>query len=412
MGQSPLNMTESDVLIIGAGPAGSTLAYWLAKAGLATRILDRASGPQFKVGESLLPEGIRLCREMGLGEALESGPFLPKFGAQFILSEDGASDRFDFGEALRAERCGHAYQVKRVDFDSLLQQHAQDAGAELCWDVNVRRVDPEGHGHVSAWDAAGQEHRARYLVDASGLAHLVARQLGQAEALDGLRKVSIFSHFDGIPREEGKRGSDIRILWTPSGWFWVIPFQDGTTSIGVVGDPDVVAEAGADDQQRFDALAAQSDVHRSVFSARRQLAPVQRKADYSFRTGAKTGARFLLLGDAAGFIDPIFSTGVYLAQQGAFLARDAILPALTRGELPGAPARAHFTERIELATRRYLSLVHMFYDQKFMDDIIRSRRRENTRRALTSVLAGDIFDEDNTLLRMGMLDAQAPGSAS
>jgi flavin-dependent dehydrogenase len=398
-------MTDSDVLIIGAGPAGCTLAYWLASAGISTRILDRASGPVFKIGESLLPEGVRLCREMGLGAALDSGPFLPKFGAQFILSEDGVSDRFDFSEALRAERGDYAYQVKRVDFDALLQEHAQAAGAELRWNVNVRSVDLEQRGHVSAWDSEGGEHRARYLVDASGLAHLVARQLGAAEAIEDLRKVSIFSHFEAVPREEGPRESDIRVLWTAGGWFWVIPFADGTTSVGVVGDPEVIAAAGADDQERFDALAAQSEVHRAVLGQRRQLAPVQRKADYSFRTTARTGRRYLLLGDAGGFLDPIFSTGVYLAQKGAFMARDAILPALSRGELPGEPERAHFTELIEQATDRYLSLVQMFYDEKFMDDVIRSRRRKNTRRALTSILAGDIFDEANTLLRMGMLDS-------
>jgi flavin-dependent dehydrogenase len=398
-------MTEADVLILGAGPAGSTLAYWLASAGLATTILDRASGPEFKVGESLLPEGVRLCHEMGLAEALATGPFLPKHGAQFILSADGVGDRFDFREALRAERCNHAYQVKRRDFDGLLQEHARGAGAELLWNVNVRRVELDADNHVSAWDIDGAEHRARYLVDATGLAHLVARQERAFEPLDGLKKVSILSHFEGIPHQEGERAGDIRILWTPSGWFWVIPFLDGTTSVGVVGDPDVVAAAGGDDQARFDALAGQSETHRAVLGERRQLAPVQRRADYSFRSKAKTGPRHLLLGDAGGFIDPIFSTGVYLAQQGAFLARDAILPALSRGELPGAAQRAHFAERIELATSRYLALVRMFYDQEFMDDIIRSRRRRQTRCALTSLLAGDIFDEGNTLLRMGMLGA-------
>jgi flavin-dependent dehydrogenase len=215
-------------------------------------------------------------------------------------------------------------------------------------------------------------------------------------------RIAMFSHFEGVPRDDGARAGDIVILWTEQGWFWVIPFQDGTTSVGVVGDPETIQAAGADDQERFDNLCAQSDVHRRYLAERRQLEPLRRHADYSFACHAKSGDRFLLLGDASGFVDPIFSTGVFLAQMGAFAASDVIAPALLAGELPGMSVRREFENKLGLGMRRYLALVQRFYDGRFMDDMVRARRRVQTQKALTSVLAGDIFDEDNPLIRMGV----------
>jgi len=393
---------EVDVLIIGAGPAGSTLGYLLASQGVSTAIVDRAAGPEFKIGESLLPEGVRLCREMGLGEALERGPYLEKFGAQFILGDDGASDRFCFDEALRPERGMSAYQVKRKDFDALLQGHAEGAGVRIDWNTKVHEVDFGADDHVAV-RAGGDTYAARYVVDASGLSQVVARQRGESEPRADLQRVALFSHFEGVPRDEGERAGDIRVIWTEQGWFWVIPFQDGTTSVGVVGDPESLRVAGQDAQESFDALAGQGPVHRALLAERKQLFPVRRMANYASKVEHKTGERYLLLGDASGFLDPIFSTGAFFAQASAFLARDAILPALAAGYLPDQAARSGYEEKIDLAVRRYKSLIQMFYDRKFMDDVIRSRRRENIRRALTSLLAGDVFHEENPLLRMGVV---------
>jgi len=399
-------MPDTDVLVIGAGPAGSTLAYLLAKDGLAVTIVDKAKGAEFKIGESLLPEGVRLCRELGLGEALRDGPFLEKHAAQFILSEDGVSDRFEFAHSLRPERGTSAYQVKREDFDALLHRHAEGAGAWFRWGFTVRGVELEGES-VVALAADGERVTARFLVDASGLAHVTARRLGSWEPLPELRKTALFSHFAGIPREVGEREGDIRIVWTPTGWFWVIPFADGTTSVGVVGDPDVIRAAGSDDEERFDALCRQSAVHRSILDGREPLRPLERRSDYSFANTRKSGERFLAVGDAGGFLDPIFSTGVFFAQAGAFLAFEAIAPALRAGSLPDEAARRGYEEKVELAVRRYRALVGKFYDRAFMDDVVRSRRREQTRAALTSLLAGDVFHEDNPILRMGLLDGGA-----
>jgi flavin-dependent dehydrogenase len=328
---------------------------------------------------------------------------MPKHGAQFVLSVDGARDRFAFADALRADRCASAYQVKRQEFDAMLQANAVAHGATLRWDFRVRAVCLDAADHIAVVGDDGEQLRARYLVDATGQAHVLARQLGLRQPISGLKRVALYSHFAGVPREAGERAGDIIILWNPTGWFWIIPFKDGTTSIGMVGDPVVLRDAGADDQERFDNLCAQTAVHQRSLGERQQLLPLQRHADYSFSCTARSGDRFVILGDAAGFIDPIFSTGVYLAQQGAWLAADAILPALSEGRLPGGAARRAYENQLDLAMRRYKALVMQFYDGDFMDSVVRARRREHARRALTSVLAGDVLDEDNPLLRMGML---------
>ena len=155
---------------------------------------------------------------------------------------------------------------------------------------------------------------------------------------------------------------DIIILWREDGWFWVIPFADGTTSVGVVGDPATIQAAGTTEQERFDRLCAQTDVHRSYFGERRQLDPLRRHADYSFACRAKIGDRFLLMGDASGFIDPIFSTGVFIAQMTAFEARDVISPVIREDILPDAEVRRAFENKLGVATRRYLTLIQQFYD--------------------------------------------------
>ncbi|MCA8958787.1 MAG: tryptophan 7-halogenase [Planctomycetes bacterium] len=392
----------ADVLVVGAGPAGATLGYLLASAGLDTVVVDRADGPTVKVGESLLPEGVRLCKKMGLASELASGRFMPKHGAQFVLSSDGVRDRFVFAEALRASGAEIAYQVKRLDFDDMLVRHAESAGARVRWGFAVREVDLGSESEVGVRTAEGEHLRARYLVDASGQAHVLARQLGLRQPMSELRKVAMWSHFDGIPRDAGDAAGDITVLWSESGWFWLIPFPDGSTSVGVVGDPTVLDAAGGSDQERFDTLSAATPVHREFLAGRRQLAPIRRHADYSYRCGTTTGERFLLIGDASGFIDPIFSTGVFLAQSGAFRAAEMLVPPLSCGQLPDGEARRAFENHLNLGVRRYLGLVHRFYDGEFMNGVIRSRRRGQVRRALTSVLSGDVYDEANPLLRMGV----------
>jgi flavin-dependent dehydrogenase len=393
---------DADTIVLGAGPAGSTVARLLAADGISVLLLDRAAAPVFKVGESLLPEGVSLCRRMGMGRHLEEAGFLGKYGAHFILTEDGTEERFDFlGEA--DDRTPPAYEVKRVEFDALLARFAAEGGARLLRGFDVEHVDVDAGPGVAVTSRDGRKLTARFLVDATGPAGLLGQRLSLRDPLPGLRKAAIFSHFADVPRASGRKAGDIIILHSDVGWHWVIPFSDGTTSVGIVGEPDFLRSMGADDQQRFDRICERTETHRRLLGKRRQLMPIHRRADYSFRCRTFSGERFLLVGDAAGFVDPIFSNGVFLAQKSAFLAHDCLGPALKAGTLPGAAERARYEKDLRVGLDRFVTLVRQFYDDTFAHNIVRTRERPALKVALTGLLAGGVWDEDNVWIRMGVV---------
>ena len=395
-------MPDHDVVILGAGPTGTTAARLLTQRGIGVTVFDREAGPTFKIGESLLPEGIRLCHQLGLEEQLHEAGFVVKNGARFILTNDGAEDRFDFQDAWRADRCSFAYQVKRQEFDALLARHAESGGADIQWSTHVRDVEFRT-SDILITLGDGRQCTTRYIADATGPAHFLAKRFNLRRPNPTLRKVSLFTHCAGIPRASGRAEGDITILWSESGWFWVIPFSDGITSVGLIGDQDIVDAAGKSDQERFDNLCSQSASHKSLFDDQEQLMPVQRRANWAYRCDPIAGENFVLLGDAAGFIDPVFSTGVYLGQQGAFFFDEFLGPALAAGDSPSAEDRENFNRRMRTALDRFQQFVNQFYDSSFVDNIIRSRKRAGLRQSITSLLAGDVFYEDNPMLRMGII---------
>jgi flavin-dependent dehydrogenase len=392
---------EYDVLIVGAGPAGCTLAYLLADAGRRVLVVDRTDGPSFKVGESLLPAGVHLCHQMGLKTALEEGGFKPKLGARFVLSETGDTRRYPFSGALRDDFGSLAYQVKRLDFDTLLYRHARDVGAEFLWGGQVTAVDLEGESGVSVKLADGERVAARFLADGTGQVHLLARHLGLHRLVPGLDKVAMFAHFENVP--PGYDDGDIIAIWNTDYWVWVIPFADGTTSIGVVGDPRFIRAAGSTDQERFDALCSATGSHRRSLEGRRALLPLQRRADFSYECETVAGPRHVLIGDAAGFVDPIFSTGVFLAQKSAFLAAEALLPALAEQRELSEHERAVYTETLLCGVKRFMALVKGSYENRFIETAVGLKGRPGIRRAFTSLLAGDVFDDENPIITMGVL---------
>lgn len=397
---------DYDVVVVGAGPGGSTCARRLAERGHAVLVVDRASGSGFKVGESLLPEGVRLCHELGLADALAAGDFQPKHAARFVLEECGSQGRYPFADALRAERGSLAYQVQRERFDALLVRHAEAGGAEVRWGLQVVAVNLEADGVQVRFSRDDGDVRARFVVDATGQGQLLARARGLRRPLEGLGKMALYSHFAGLPRGDGDEAGDITVIWGEDSWTWIIPFADGTTSVGVVGEPQCVRAAGATDDERFEALCNRSASHRDLLAGRERLRPLQRAADFSYECSELAGERFLLVGDAAGFIDPIFSTGVFLAQTSAFRAAADLNTALVAGRVLTREEQTAYTADLHRAVRRFLSLVRNSYRHGFIQRAIRSRNRPGMRRAFISLLAGDVFDEDNPLIGMGFLERE------
>jgi len=394
---------DADVIVVGAGPAGCTLAYLLAARGRDVLVLDKEAGPIFKIGESLLPAGVHLCHEMGLKEALEQGGFMPKWAARFVLSDTGDEERFPFSDALRVKAGARAYQVKRRDFDDLLHRHARSAGARYHWGARVAGVDLATAEGPIVRLTDGETLSARFVVDATGQGHFLARELGLRRPIPGLAKTALFAHFERVRRHAGIEEGDITVLWNSEYWTWIIPFTDGTTSVGVVGNPDRIRAAGANDDERFAALCSATEHHRRFLAERVQLFELQRRADFSYQCTQLAGPRFVLIGDAASFIDPLFSTGVFLAQQGAFLAERMLSAALEESRALSEAEQQDYTTTMQTAIRRFLALVQGSYDHGFIETAVRGRRRPGMRRAFISLLAGDVLDEENPLIGMGFL---------
>jgi flavin-dependent dehydrogenase len=388
-------MLERDVVILGGGPGGSTLASCLAKRGRNALLLERDKFPRFHIGESLLPHSCEVFRELGLTDALDER-FIRKYGARFHDSAK-RTVRYDFSEAFEPG-FDFSYQVPRADFDHLLLQHAVKLGAEVReeWEatdvlfegdraVGVR-AEPRGRASESI------EIRARVVVDATGRDALLASRHRRKAKVPGLDKTALFTHYRGVPRAEGKEAGDIHIVVFEHGWFWMIPFRDGTTSIGAVCSSEYLKtrKPGESLDELYLRTAALSPVISEATAGAERLRPAAALADFSYRIDQLAGDGWLFVGDAAGFLDPLFSTGAHLAIKGAQLAAEAIDAALHEGP----PTREHFAEyerQVRSAVDLFLGIVQGFYRGPVQDAIFDTKQRAILRRLITSILSGDVF---------------------
>jgi flavin-dependent dehydrogenase len=394
-----------DVLIVGGGPAGATLATLLARHGRGVLVLERDTFPRFHIGESLLPGSLAVLEEMGVLAEVEAR-FIRKYGAVFIDGETGVEARFSFDQALRTPH-HHAYQVPRDAFDDLLLQHAQRSGAEVRqgWDVERLLFDGDRAVGVVARDAEGapREIRARLVVDATGRDALRAHASRDQHKLPRLEDtLAVFAQFRGVPRVEGPLGGDIRIVLTPRCWFWLIPFNDGRTSVGAtLHAPEVVrSRGGATAAATFAALRDGYEPTRRLLADAEPVFPIRAIADYSYRVQTVSGDGWLAVGDSGGFIDPLFSTGIHLAIQGARVALDHIERALDDDDT--SHARWLPVERAQRrAAEIFMGAVQAYYRGELAPLLLDATDRwPYMRRVITSILAGDVYhDEEPRWLR-------------
>jgi len=356
--------------VVGAGPAGCATAAYLARAGEDVLLLDRDRTPRVAVGESLLPLAAEVNEDLGVS----MDGFLVKRGAVFARGTEHT--RFDFSEALRP-RWPHAWQCPRDDLDTRLRAAADRAGAHLRI-TRVRAIDPDGAVHTDDGDL-----RAEVVVDAAGRGQLLARALGLHRGYPDLRHAARTAWFTGVRRLEGEQEGDIVIASCDAGWFWVIPFADGTTSVGLVGEGAALAGEGAVER----AAARCGAVAERLHDAER-VEPWRGTSDFTVGAQRLHGPGWALVGDAASFLDPVFSTGVTLAlHSGRWLAE-----ALIDGDLPG------YETRLRDAIEAVLPAIRAFYDGSFLGVALSeaARARGGVRSAVVSLLSGDVFDPDFT----------------
>jgi flavin-dependent dehydrogenase len=377
-----------DALILGAGPAGSTAALALARKGLRALVIDRATFPHFHIGESLLPRNFQLIEDLGLAERAAQLPQTPKYGADFITGHGGDGGSIWFRDGL-VSGSDHAINLERGPFDAMLLDAAREAGAEVIEGVAVRGFPRLSDGDVAVELSDGRTIAGRWLIDASGQSTLVGKHLGLRRVLPHLKKVAYFGHFTNVQRSPGVEGGFIRIVMCEEGWFWLIPLDEERTSIGLVLDAGRAREAGvAPDRMLAWGIERSPLVARWTANAE---SPTNNGiiADFSYRCAPYAGPGYFLVGDAATFVDPIFSTGVCLAMMSAVHAAEEIAGLLAGA--PAKPARRRYIRYVEGSSTAFFRMVDLFYDPAFRDLFMSGQGPLQIHRAIISLLAGEVF---------------------
>jgi flavin-dependent dehydrogenase len=379
---------HSDVIVIGGGPAGSTVATRLAQLGRTVRVFEKERFPRFHIGESLLPCSIPLFEQLGVLPTLDDGRFLKKFAAEFVSADGSLRRRYPFADGILAG-FPSAFEVDRAEFDQVLLEHAEKQGARVEQGAQVLRftTDLERGVEVVVRDANGNERNetAELLVDASGQSALVPSRLGLRRMEAGLRNVAVFSHFEGAVRGSGEAEGDISVVLVNEGWWWVIPLQGTRTSVGLVGRAKTL---GAKPDEAFlAARIADCPYLKERLATATRVAPVRTISDWSYKSRALAGDRWLLVGDAGAFIDPVFSTGVQLGMTAAFDAATQIDAAL-RDRRFERSRFAPYERRVRRLVSTYTTFVKGFYTPEFAELLLHPSDVFSLRAAVTSVLAG------------------------
>jgi len=380
-----------DAVVIGGGPGGSTAASYLAKSGRRVLVLEKEHFPRFHIGESLLPYNRRIFEEIGVLPKLEALGLVKKYGAQFHLGNGSKSLSLCFRNG-RFTKEPIAFQVERSTFDELLLRHAESLGAKVQegWTVLRSRNDSDGV-EVEARNEQGEtvKYRGKFLIDASGRVNFTGNQQGIREMDPKLKKVAIFGHFAGVKVDCGEKMGDTVIIRLENAWFWIIPLSPQKISVGLVMDKDDLQRSSLTPAEIFEQTWRSSLPLRERMSEARLLGQIYATSDFSYKNRTFVGERLLRVGDAAGFMDPIFSSGVFLACYSAKLAADVVDTALERGT-NGARQMAKYDRQVYRAMEFYWDMVRGFYTTPFMEMFMSPRDKFNLPSAITAVLAGEL----------------------
>lgn len=387
-------ISTCDVLVIGGGPAGSTVSAFLAEQGHQVVLLEKAHHPRFHIGESLLPANLPLFERMGIAEQVKAiGMHKP--GAEFVSPNHSWTQRFEFSEAWD-KSMPHAYQVPRAEFDHLLIRNAASKGATVHEGCKVTGVEfhEEGQGAtVTARYDDGHERqwRARFLVDASGRDTFLANRFKIKARNPHHNSSAIYGHFKNAVRNEGAIEGNITVHWFDHGWFWFIPLANGVTSIGMVTWPYHMKTRGQRSLEQFllDNIATTPKLQARL--ARAELVnKVEATGNFSYLSERCQGANYLMLGDAFAFIDPVFSSGVWLAMHSGLVGAETINTCL-REPKKAKVALARFDRVMRHGPRAFSWIIYRMTNPIMRDLFMGPRNIFRVKEALLSVLAGDIF---------------------
>lgn len=387
-----------DVLVIGGGPAGATAAALLAQYGRDVVLLERDAAPRFKIGESLMPATWWIFERLGVIDRLEQSHFVRKHGIQFFARDGRPGQPFYFFEN-DPRPASVTFQVIRSEFDALLLERACELGARVVRGANVKQVLFDGDRAVGArveiLEGDVYEISAKVVVDASGQSSAISRKFDLREIDPLLMNASVFAHFEGAQRDPGvDEGSTLTMLTdNGQGWFWYIPLPDDRVSVGVVGKLDyLIRGRAADPQQLLDEEIARCPALTPRLAGAHQITDAKVLKDFSYVSREIAGDGWVLAGDAWGFLDPIYSTGVYLALRGGAMGADSIEDAFRHDDFSATRLGAH-GPKMRHAINAMRNLVYAFYAPEFSFGRF-LKAFPHHRRTIVEILTGNVFDLD------------------
>lgn len=387
-----------DVIVMGGGPAGSSVASMLAREGRQVILFEKEVFPRHHIGESLMTDTYWTFRRMGLLEKLRDSPFVRKYSVQFANSAGKESRPFYFFEAVHHESAV-TWQVTRAKFDELLINHAADQGATVHQGVLVKQVLFEGDQavgvEVQMQDGSREKFFAKVVVDATGQSAMLSNKFRWRVRDPKLKKAVLYSYWKDVHREPDLNGGATLVLRTEkgsNGWFWYIPLEDGITSVGIVADPEYLVQGRGQDLAKIyqEEIEKCEPCHKRVAKGER-VDKIYSILDYSYRSKHNSGNGFIIIGDAYGFLDPIYSSGVLLALKMAELATDAIHDAFQHDDFSAARLGQYQT-KLDRGIESMRKLVYAFYNEGFsFSGFLRKYPDERTH--IINLLIGDVFKE-------------------
>jgi len=382
-----------DAVVVGGGPAGATLAARLAQLNRHVVLVEREEFPRFHVGESFLPLSCEVFDKLQIREDLDQR-FLKKYGAVFVCSQTGREREYLFSDAL-TPRYEHAYQAQRAPFDALLLERARQLGVEVMQPCKAERVLFDGERAIGLLAHDGRDRitlEAEVIVDSSGRSSLLASRLGGKHRIADLDNTAIFAHFRDVPRRSGQAEGHTHVIIGQEGsWMWLIPLMGNLTSVGVVLPRRQMQQRkrGENIEAFFERMLTECNWLSDTLRDATRTSEVRSAADFSYTVERLAGPGWLCVGDACGFIDPLFSSGAHLAIKGADLAATAIDTAL-RDPTTAATAFSSYEQTIRKASQLFLRMVRNFYDGSFHQLLFAEEQRAVLRRIITSLLSGDV----------------------
>lgn len=386
--------SDPDVLVIGAGPAGAMAAALLAQQGYSVLVMERQHFPRFSIGESLLAYAAQMLLDAGMFDAVLAGDFQFKNGASFAW--EGKHEEFNFADKV-TPGLGFTFQVQRAKFDHILAKEAERFGATVRYGVEITAMTPGAQPKVTCRTEAGEveTYAPKFVLDASGFGRTLARMLDLEKPSAFPARAARFAHVkDAIPAGSFDR-QKIRVGISPKNrdmWSWLIPFPDGNSSLGIVASKEQFARYTGTDEEKYWGMISDEPSLRALLKDAHTVRPVGEIIGFAANVRTLHGQGFALLGNAAEFLDPVFSSGVTIALHSAKLAAD-LLDRTFKGET--IDWQTEFQEPLMFGVETFRTFVTGWYDLSLQDVIFYPEKSWQIHKMICSVLAGYVWDPKN-----------------